>query len=243
MVTVCSNPVTSEFSAAAICRCVLAAAACRGGVLAASARGGRECDRGHRHEHGRSVRAGDRRLAGHRGPPGVGMAPRNAGLSGQWVLRDPRLVAPGRRAERGVESLFGGSEYAGLSVKRTLQPRQTNNAGAEPLMSRRRPCPGGPVPGSACQVLPGYGGRHGALLATGRDFPPCAGLMSATERGLTSRPAARTSAQYAPGRGYPGVPCRAGRARMAAIFAFVAKRNFPLIPSARNSSVRRGRGE
>jgi hypothetical protein len=31
-------------------------------------------------------------------------------------------------------------------------------------MSRRRPCPAGPVPGSACRVLPGYGGRHGTSL-------------------------------------------------------------------------------
>ena len=43
-------------------------------------------------------------------------------------------------AERGVESLFGGSECAGRSLKRTLQPRQIHNGSAEPLMSRRRPC-------------------------------------------------------------------------------------------------------
>ena len=63
----------------------------------------------------------------------------------------PRFVVERRRAERGVESLFGGSKHAGRSVKRTLQPRQTHNGGAEPLMSRRRPCPAGPVPGSACR--------------------------------------------------------------------------------------------
>ena len=62
----------------------------------------------------------------------------------------PRFVVERRRAERGVESLFGGSKRAGRSVKRTLQPRQMYNGGAEPLMSRRRPCPAGPVPGSAC---------------------------------------------------------------------------------------------
>src|ERR1700756_1338278 len=53
----------------------------------------------------------------------------------------PRFVVERRRAERGVESLFGGSKRAGRSVKRTLQPRHNNNGGAEPLMSRRRPCP------------------------------------------------------------------------------------------------------
>jgi RNA-directed DNA polymerase len=38
-------------------------------------------------------------------------------------------------------------------------------------MSRRRPCPAGPVPGSACRVLPGYGGArvHG-LGRNGRDL-------------------------------------------------------------------------
>jgi hypothetical protein len=41
-----------------------------------------------------------------------------------------------------------------------LQPRHTHNGEAEPLMSRRRPCSAGPVPGSARRVLPGYGGWH-----------------------------------------------------------------------------------
>src|ERR1700744_726858 len=72
----------------------------------------------------------------------------------------PRLVVERRRAERGVETLFGGSKRAGRSVKRTLQPRHIHNGGAEPLMSRRRPRPSGPVPGSAWRVPPGYGGRH-----------------------------------------------------------------------------------
>jgi hypothetical protein len=31
-------------------------------------------------------------------------------------------------------------------------------------MSRRRPCPAGPVPGSACRVRPGYGGQRGTSL-------------------------------------------------------------------------------
>ena len=51
----------------------------------------------------------------------------------------PRFVGESWRAERGVKSLFGGSKRAGRSVKRTLQPRQSHNGGAEPLMSRRRP--------------------------------------------------------------------------------------------------------
>jgi hypothetical protein len=70
----------------------------------------------------------------------------------------PRFVVERRRAERGVKSLCGGSNRAGRSVKRTLPPRQTHDAGAEPLMSRRRPCPGSRGRGSAFRVLPGYGG-------------------------------------------------------------------------------------
>ena len=72
----------------------------------------------------------------------------------------PRFVVERRRAERGVESLFGGSKCAGRSVKRTLQPRHTYNGRAEPLMSRRRPCPAGPGPGLARRVSSGYGRRH-----------------------------------------------------------------------------------
>src|SRR5262249_48635667 len=79
----------------------------------------------------------------------------------------PRFVAERRRAERGVESLFGGRKGAGCGVKRTLQPRHSHNGGAEPLMSRRRPCPAGPGPGSACRVLPGYGGRHARTVRAG----------------------------------------------------------------------------
>ena len=94
----------------------------------------------------------------------------------------PRFVVERRRAERGVESLFGGSKRAGRSVKRTLQPRQTHNGGAEPLMSRRRPCPAGPVPGSACRVLPGYGGRHARTVWAGTGETRLPGLRRAKTR-------------------------------------------------------------
>ena len=72
----------------------------------------------------------------------------------------PQSVVERWRAERGVEGLFGGSKFADRSIKRILQPRQRDNEGAEPLMSRRRPRPAGPVPGSARRVPPGYGERY-----------------------------------------------------------------------------------
>ncbi len=59
----------------------------------------------------------------------------------------PQLGDENRRAERGVESLLGGSKSAGRSITRILQPRQIHNGGAEPLTSRRRPRPADPVPG------------------------------------------------------------------------------------------------
>ncbi len=90
---------------------------------------------------------------------------RPAGVSPVWVgtgapSSRPRFVGEIWRAERGVKSLFGGSKIAGRSVMRTLQPRHIHNGKAEPLISRRRPCPAGPVPGSARRVSPGYGRRH-----------------------------------------------------------------------------------
>jgi len=101
----------------------------------------------------------------------------------------PRFVAERRRAERGVKSLFGGSKRAGRSIRRTLQPRQVHNGGAEPLMSRRRPCLPGPVPGSAWRVLPGYGGRHVRTVWAGTGETRLPGLRQAktAEEGLGLR--------------------------------------------------------
>jgi hypothetical protein len=97
----------------------------------------------------------------------------------------PRFVVERRRAERGVKSLFGGSKHAGRSLKRTLQPRQIYNAGAEPLMSRRRPCLAGPVPGSARRVLPGYGGRHACMVWAGTGETRLPGLCRAKTAGIS----------------------------------------------------------
>jgi hypothetical protein len=89
-------------------------------------------------------------------PAGVSPVPVGTGAPASR----PRFVGEIWRAEWGVESLFGGSKRAGRSVKRTLQPRQIHDGRAEPLMSRRRPCLTGHVPGSACGVSPGYGWWH-----------------------------------------------------------------------------------
>jgi hypothetical protein len=97
----------------------------------------------------------------------------------------PRFVVERRRAERGVKSLFGGSKRAGRSVKRTLQPRHTHSGGAEPLMSRRRPCLPGPVPGSAWRVLPGYGGRHARTVWAGTGEARLPGLRRARTAGIS----------------------------------------------------------
>jgi len=97
----------------------------------------------------------------------------------------PRFVAERWRAKRGVESLFGGSKHAGRSVKRTLQPRHTHDGGAEPLMSRRRPRPAGPGPGSACRVLPGYGGRHVCMVWAGTGETRLPGLRRAKTAGIS----------------------------------------------------------
>jgi hypothetical protein len=94
----------------------------------------------------------------------------------------PRFVVERRRAERGVESLFGGSEHAGRSVKRTLQPRHSHNGEAEPLMSRRRPRRSGLVPVLAWPVLPGYGGRHVCMVWAGTGEARLPGLRRAKTR-------------------------------------------------------------
>ena len=95
----------------------------------------------------------------------------------------PRFVVETRRAERGVKSLFGGSKCAGRSVKRTLQPRQIHNGRAEPLMSRRRPCPASPGPGSARRVSSGVreAARAHSLVRNRRD--PSAWPSSGKDQG------------------------------------------------------------
>src|SRR5690242_17384778 len=76
----------------------------------------------------------------------------------------PGLAVEVRRAVPVFKLLFGASKLAVRSVKLTLQLRQTDDGGAVLLMSRRRQGPAGPVPGSACRVLPGYGGRHVCMV-------------------------------------------------------------------------------
>jgi hypothetical protein len=97
----------------------------------------------------------------------------------------PRFVVETRRAERGVKSLFGGSKCAGRSVKRTLQPRHMYNGRAEPLMSRRRPCPANPGPGLVRRVSSGYGRRHvhTVWFETGETRLP--GLRRAKTKGIS----------------------------------------------------------
>jgi hypothetical protein len=95
----------------------------------------------------------------------------------------PRSVVETRRAERGVESLFGGSKCAGRSVKRTLQPRQSHNGRAEPLMSRRRSCPASPWSGVSSSGLSGVreAARAHSLVRNRRD--PSAWPSSGKDQG------------------------------------------------------------
>jgi len=108
-------------------------------------------------------------------PAGVSPVPVGTGAPGSR----PRFVGEIWRAERGVESLFGGSNRAGRSLKRTLQPRQIHSGRAEPLMSRRRPCLSGPVPGSARWVFPGYGWWHARKVWSGTEETRLSGLRRA----------------------------------------------------------------
>src|SRR5215470_13647654 len=89
----------------------------------------------------------------------------------------PRFVVERRRAERGVESLFGGSKRAGRSIKRTLQPRHIDNGGAEPLMSRRRPCPAGPFRGQPAGSARGREGGTRAQSGPEQERPVCPCLV------------------------------------------------------------------
>jgi hypothetical protein len=74
----------------------------------------------------------------------------------------PRFVAERRRAERAVESLFGGSKCAGRSVTRRESCSLVTmyNGGAEPLMSRRRPRRRYWRSDRPPSVSSGYGERH-----------------------------------------------------------------------------------
>src|SRR2546428_1012728 len=51
-------------------------------------------------------------------------------------------------------------------------------------MSRRRPCLAGPVPGSACQVLPGYGEWHVRTVWSGTGETRLPGLRRAKTAGI-----------------------------------------------------------
>jgi hypothetical protein len=49
-------------------------------------------------------------------------------------------------------------------------------------MSRRRPCPAGPVPGSACRVPPGYGEWHVLTVSSRNRRDPSAWPASGEDR-------------------------------------------------------------
>jgi hypothetical protein len=66
-----------------------------------------------------------------------------------------------------------------------LQPRHTHNGKAEPLMSRRRPCPSSPGPGSARRVSPGYGRRHVIMVWFGTGETRLVGRRPARTRGIS----------------------------------------------------------
>lgn len=99
----------------------------------------------------------------------------------------PRFVVEKRRAKRGVKSLFGGSKCAGRSAIRreSCSLVKMYNVGAEPLMSRRRPCPSSPGPGSAWRVLPGYGERHVHIVQSGTGEARLPSLRRAKTKGIS----------------------------------------------------------
>ncbi len=90
----------------------------------------------------------------------------------------PQPFGETRAAERGVKSLFGGSKSAGRNVKGILQPRHRNNGGAEPLMSRRRPRPAGPVPAGTPVGSPrGRGSSTCSGSGPEQERPVCAAVV------------------------------------------------------------------
>ena len=111
-------------------------------------------------------------------PAGESPVPVGTGAPGSRL----RSLGETLAAERSVESPFGGSNRAGRSVKRTLQPRQTHNGRAEPLMSRRRSCLTGPVPGLSLWGLSGVraAARTEGLVRNRRD--PSAHALSGRDR-------------------------------------------------------------
>jgi hypothetical protein len=115
-------------------------------------------------------------------PAGVSPVPVGAGAPGSG----PRFVVERRRAERGVESLFGGSDRAGRSVMRTLQPRHNYNGRAEPLMSRRRPCSSRWVPDGVAG-LPGVWAMARTEGLAGNRRGPSAHACVGQETGRISR--------------------------------------------------------
>ena len=72
----------------------------------------------------------------------------------------------------------------GRSVRRSLQPRQTHNGRAEPLMSRRRPCLSGPGPGLAWRVSSGFGWRYVITVWFGTGETRLPGLCRAKTAGI-----------------------------------------------------------
>ena len=114
-------------------------------------------------------------------PAGVSPVPVGAGAPGSR----PQFVIERWRAERGVESLFGGSKCAGRSVKRTLQPRHIYNGRAEPLMSRRRSRLSSLVPGGMVGLLGVGTAARAQGLARNRRDPSAHACVRQETRGIS----------------------------------------------------------